>query len=223
MLAELHAHSSYSSDGTASPQEIVERARQLGLNAVAITDHDELEGSRRAQALSVEGIQVIPGVEITSQEGHILCLGSTDLPDGVVGHFLRPESLRPAAEVVDAIHAAGAIAVAAHPYDRFRDGVGDLIFEIPFDAMEVLNGHTIMNKKNPSRQAEAAGLTRVGGSDAHQLHEVGNIVVEYDGDPLEAIRSDDVRLINPGKLKVLSGFARSGVLQYYFKLKTPKS
>jgi len=70
-VADLHIHSIYS-DGTLTPAEIVQEAALAGLEAIAITDHDSVSGVKAAiQAGSEEGIEVIPGVELsTMHEGH---------------------------------------------------------------------------------------------------------------------------------------------------------
>ncbi|MCQ2560126.1 MAG: PHP domain-containing protein [Clostridia bacterium] len=76
MTADLHIHTDYS-DGKNTPQEIVEMAVQMGLQAVAITDHESLEGIGEAQAVGQKlGLEIVPGVEISTIWGaaniHIL-------------------------------------------------------------------------------------------------------------------------------------------------------
>ena len=75
-FADLHLHTRYS-DGTFTPRELVEHAHKLGFTAIAVTDHDTLDAIPEALAAGQElGIEVIPGVEITSridtQELHML-------------------------------------------------------------------------------------------------------------------------------------------------------
>lgn len=65
MAVDLHSHSTYS-DGSDTPAELVSRARELGLTAVALTDHDTLEGVEEATA-AADGIEVIPGTELSLQ------------------------------------------------------------------------------------------------------------------------------------------------------------
>jgi len=73
---DLHIHT-YFSDGTFSPKEVVEKAAELGLSAIAITDHDCVEGiSAALEAGKIYGIEVVPGVELTSEA------------DGAEVHFL---------------------------------------------------------------------------------------------------------------------------------------
>jgi len=71
MFADLHLHTSFS-DGTYSPEEVVDHARRHGLNAIALTDHDTVEGCLRAEAASRSaGIEFLAGTELTAeQDGH---------------------------------------------------------------------------------------------------------------------------------------------------------
>jgi predicted metal-dependent phosphoesterase TrpH len=79
---DLHAHT-YFSDGLLSPEELVERAIQRQLAAIAITDHDSVEGLPRARAAAGAQLEVVPGIEISSaaeeQDLHIL------------GYYLDPD------------------------------------------------------------------------------------------------------------------------------------
>jgi hypothetical protein len=75
-FADLHLHTRYS-DGVFTPRELVQQAAQLGFAAIAVTDHDTLEAIPEAlEAGKESGVEVIPGVEITSRTGtqelHIL-------------------------------------------------------------------------------------------------------------------------------------------------------
>lgn len=71
MAADLHLHSHFS-DGTYSPEEIVGHARRLGLRAIALTDHDTVEGcGRAATACAREGLEFLSGAELTAElDGH---------------------------------------------------------------------------------------------------------------------------------------------------------
>jgi hypothetical protein len=80
--ADLHLHTTCS-DGSYTPAQLVELARRCGLAAIAITDHDTLEGIPEAQAASENTLEVVPGIELTA------CLQSRLLH--VLGYFFRPD------------------------------------------------------------------------------------------------------------------------------------
>lgn len=68
-VADLHVHT-YLSDGTFSPQQVLESAYKLGLSCIGITDHDSIDGIEPAMELAASyGIEVIPGVELTAEAG----------------------------------------------------------------------------------------------------------------------------------------------------------
>jgi predicted metal-dependent phosphoesterase TrpH len=74
-LADLHMHTIYSYDGTATVPAVLRRAHEIGLDVIAITDHDEIAGSLRALELAPHyGVEVIPGLEVTTAEGDLLAL-----------------------------------------------------------------------------------------------------------------------------------------------------
>jgi len=180
---DIHIHSNYS-DGANSVGEIVKHAKKIGLDGIAITDHNEIEGSLRAMEFDSAELGVIPGIEVSSKEGHIVGLGVEE----VVYSDLSAE------ETVKRIHELGGLAIAVHPYDRIRQGVGDLIYELDFDAVEIYNGHTMSVTKCPEDVMGGLKIPAVCGSDAHCLDEIGMAVIKVNGDPLEAIRNGDVKI-----------------------------
>lgn len=215
----MHVHTNVV-DGRYSPRQVVEHAKKTGLNGIAIVDHDEVRGNLEARKYAGEDFTIIPGIEFSTTAGHILCFGSTDIPKRYLGLTFKKEKFPSPQEVIEVIHERGAIAVAAHPFDRIRGSFGDLIYSLPFDAIEVVNGHTLLNTRDPKAVADELGLTKVGGSDAHSLHEIGNITLEFDGDDvIEAIRKNTVKINAVGKISLFSGFLKSGILKSYFGLK----
>jgi len=180
--ADLHMHTS-ASDGWPSPQQLVDHARRLSLDAIAVTDHDTIEGALRASALAAAQtrLQVIVGEEVSSLDGHIL------------GLFLErriPPGLS-AAATVHAIHEQGGLAVAAHPFWRTQrrtrsgvvHGVGWLAAELAFDAIEVENGTPgfyVFNQM-AHRLSDGLGSAETGSSDAHILDAVGRAYTEFYG------------------------------------------
>ena len=108
-VAELHCHTT-ASDGTVSPEHLVEIAEHVGLDVLAVTDHDTMTGALRARdyALRVGArVEVVVGMEVTTRR-----------QDHIVGLFLErpPEIFRSVDDTVDAIHAQGGLAIVAHPF-----------------------------------------------------------------------------------------------------------
>ena len=171
---DLHTHSFFSGDGVSTPEEMIAGARRKGLHGLALTDHNTCagidymlrKGLMRPDGRPVNGFLVIPGVEVSTADGHLLCLGVT-LPD-MKG--------APAAEVCKAIHERGGLAIPPHPYDYFRSGIRESVLKtLPVDAVEVFNAATTFHSCNRKafRYAEATGLPMTAGSDAHHENAVG--------------------------------------------------
>jgi hypothetical protein len=103
---DLHLHTYYS-DGRASPQELVEHAASLGMQTIAITDHDNARGSREARQFAEQlGINLIPAVELTCRwDASQAPPGKSDID--VLGYFLdleRPEFLAFEVQILDDFH-----------------------------------------------------------------------------------------------------------------------
>jgi len=192
MKFDMHIHSTYSRDASASPRDILDHAKRIGLDGIAITDHNAIDGSLEARALSKEfGLTVVRGVEISAQEGHVLAYGMGELvPKGL-----------PMAETTERIRAAGGIAVAAHP-KRFPSGVGlELARAGKFDAIEVLNGGSSRRgNRLAKRVADDLKCPVTAGSDAHELDQVGKAYTVVDGASSEdgVIASISKGLSSPG-------------------------
>jgi predicted metal-dependent phosphoesterase TrpH len=188
--ADLHMHTT-ASDGWPEPHQLVDQARRIGLDVIAVTDHDTIEGALRAAdyASRRTGVHVIVGEEVSSRNGHI------------VGLFLE-KRIRPgmsAAATVHAIHEQGGLAVAVHPFWRTQrrtpsgrvHGVGWLAAELDFDAIEVENatpGFYVFNQL-ARRLNMGLGAADVGGSDAHIVDAIGRAYTEFAGKTPKALRT----------------------------------
>lgn len=157
-------HSNYSKDSLITPKDLVYYAKKRGLNAVAVTDHNQIEGSLKIAKEA--DFLVIPGMEVSSGDGHIVALNL---------HELIPRGLS-AAETVDRIHGAGGIAVAVHPYAWFKGSLAGAVEEAKFDAVETLNASAFpfgRNRRKATEVAQKRGLPQVGGTDAHYGPTIG--------------------------------------------------
>ncbi|KAB2642391.1 MAG: PHP domain-containing protein [Verrucomicrobia bacterium] len=172
---DLHCHSWFSGDGVSSPEAMIAAARAKGLHGLALTDHNTSDGCRhlidrglaREDGQPVDGFLVIPGNEVSTAEGHLLCLG-TLLPGNLKG--------RPAAEVCKLVHELGGLAIPAHPYDLFRAGIRAAVLDtLEIDGLEVFNAASTLKRYNEQALAYAAArkLPMTAGSDAHHESAVG--------------------------------------------------
>ncbi len=195
-LADLHIHTIYSYDGTATIRGVLQHAREVELNVIAITDHDEIKGSLRAFDLGPQfGIEVIPGIEVTTTEGDLLALFVT-------------EKIKPGLSLLETIMnvgEAGGVCIAPHPMARGL-GMKSLSSSAIVQALlhpeasrillgiETYNASALDRESNLQAQAladEFPGLARVGNSDAHILQSIGLGATEFLGytaaDLLEAL------------------------------------
>ncbi|HKJ58925.1 MAG TPA: PHP domain-containing protein [Halobacteriales archaeon] len=178
LSAELHCHSALSHDGRDPVERILEQAAAVGLDVLAVTDHDAIEASLEAVERAPEyGLIGVPALEVTSREGHILALGVREVvPAGL-----------PYGETLDRIRALGGIAVIPHPFQKSRSGVGVNISDAELaeaDAIEVYNSRLLTGRGNrrARRFAEAHGMPMIAGSDAHIAEMVGQAVTLVDPD-----------------------------------------
>jgi len=161
---DMHVHTHYSyKDGINSPEQMIRAAERRGLDGIAITDHDNLEGAFEAQSVKT-GLLIIIGCEISSTEGHILAYGIEE----------SIEKGLSAMDTIEQIHGQGGIAVAAHPFDHRRSAVGDLVYKLPFDGVEALNGHFVNDKGRTKEICEKNSFNMVAGTDAHMAKEIGS-------------------------------------------------
>jgi predicted metal-dependent phosphoesterase TrpH len=182
---DLHVHTRYSYDASITPKELVTHAKKRGLDGVAITDHNTVAGLREFS--KVEGLLIVPGVEIKAKQGHVLALN--------INSFVRAGLSF--AETVDKIHDEGGLAIIAHPTAFFK-GISNKQLDQNFDAIEVINSSAIPFAYSVRRNLEIAAtlkLPQTAGSDAHQASEVG---MAYTGVEAEKSVEDVVGAIKKG-------------------------
>ncbi len=170
MKIDTHIHSQYSKDSITPLKDIIKYSQNIGLNAIAITDHDEIEGTWQIRKLEHEGLLLIPGEEVSSTKGHIVALGITD--------YIKP--LQTPAETIDQIHDNAGIAISAHPYCYYRSGLGDIVRKLDVDAMETKNSRFILGVSNylAKQVSQKNNIPEIGASDAHFTKGIGRCYTE---------------------------------------------
>lgn len=160
---DLHIHSERSPDGCMSLEEIVARARAAGLNGAAVCDHD-----RTLEDIpDLPNFLLIPGVEVSTEYGHLL------------GLFVRePVKTRVFSQAVEEIHRQGGLAVLAHPFEHARAPQRIAPIAPLLDGVEVWNSRAERKIRDANALAESFaaehGLRRFAGSDAHTPQEIGH-------------------------------------------------
>lgn len=190
--ADLHIHSNYSNDATASVTAILDYvANQTDLRVIAITDHDTIEGALEARQIAgAYGIEVIVGEEVSTAEGHMLAL--------FIEEELPPH--RPAAETIAAVHAQGGLCIPAHPYGWRVPSMGSARLhercigpncEWPIDAIETFNASLWLPQNNRQAGAIARELNipGCGGSDSHHLPTIGLGYTRFPGHTAADLRA----------------------------------
>ena len=174
----MHTH--FSPDSEVSPERMAARCEEVGLDCIAVTDHNTIEGALAVQRIAP--FLVIVGEEVRSSGGEI------------TGLFLKepvPRGLSPT-ETARKIKGQGGLVSIPHPFDRFRRGVitqRALDEVLPYiDIVEAFNSRN--NLSSDDRKAEEFarehGLLTSGVSDAHTTMELGRTYVEmpeFDGTP----------------------------------------
>jgi len=186
---DLHVHTFYSYDSLITPKELVFYAKKRGLDGVAITDHDRIDGALRIAKET--DFLIIPGIEISSLDGHII---------GLNLHKPVPPKLG-VDETLDRIHEAGGIAIACHPIVFFKESLKGHISP-RFDAIEVINSSAFpfnYSVKRSQKLASRLGIARVAGSDAHYGPEIGYAytLVNAESEVNEIVRAMSKGLCSP--------------------------
>lgn len=196
MKLDPHIHSCYSGDAKSPLKDIIKRSKSIGLDMIAISDHNTVKGSKIAIELSknMNDLLIIPSIEISSGEGHILGFGVESL----IRKGLSPE------ETVEKIHEENGIAIIPHPFSSYRNGLffnnketmNNLIRLI--EGVEVKNARYIIGYSNykSKKLADKHDLAKIGSSDSHFIEAIGNFYTEIDvdneanvDDVIEAIKS----------------------------------
>ena len=187
MLIDIHTHTyPTSDDSTLSPEELISRAKAIGLDGLCLTDHDGFWNPADVEKLGKDNdFLVIPGCEVTTEEGHLLVYGLNEYLFG----------MHKSAFVKDLVDEAGGAIVVAHPYRRvYREtapqdeisysemiarGLRNDVFNI-VDAIEIKNGRgTDKENEFSGNLANKLNMPGTGASDAHKLSDIGTFATEF--------------------------------------------
>lgn len=165
MKVDLHVHTKYSGHSLLGVEKVARIAKERNLDAVAITDHNEVKGAIELSKI----FPTIVGEEISCNEGD------------VIGLFLSEKIGRgQALEVMDKIRAQGGLVVIPHPFDELRRGIADEDVCAKADMIEVFNSRVTRARDNIKAVAfsNLKGIPAVVGSDAHTSLEIGRSWME---------------------------------------------
>lgn len=174
LKCDLHVHTNASRDGESSLEDVINAAKSAGLDAIAITDHDTVDGSVEALERGDSDLLIIPGIEVSTKQGHLLVLGT---------FTVFPPNEDVSKTIADA-KSEGAVTVVPHPFHRWRHGVGlkKRYALKEADAIEGLNSRYIIGTANQKavKKAKKYGKPMTAGSDAHNARFVGFGVTEIE-------------------------------------------
>lgn len=186
--ADLHLHTT-ASDGLMSWRRLLDHVEErTSLDVIAITDHDETcagQAAREHAARYGYRVQVVPGVEVTTRHGHLLCLFVDE----------RPPAFRSVAETAEWVLGRGGLCVAPHPFTRIVHSLGQAVLQEAVQAglvagIEVLNPSPAGrgSHRRAGQFARQHPVAAVGASDAHWPRIVGMAHTRFPGRSPEDLR-----------------------------------
>jgi len=191
---DLHVHTRFSKDSQAPITSVVKHCEKAGLDVVAITDHNNIQGALEVRRAA--SFQVIIGEEIKSIAGDIIGLFlQEEIPGGL-----------PAAETAQLIKDQGGLVVAPHPFCRLRPtalGLSSLLEILPLvDIIEGFNSHTVMPGDNDRGEkfARKQSLPMVASSDSHSALELGRTFTEVPEEEIDGTPEGLLRAVKLGRM-----------------------
>lgn len=177
MKIDMHVHSYYSWDGVSSPKKILEKAKQKGIDGIAITEHNNIDSYEEFKKIADSlNMFVIKAEEVKTKQGDVLA------------YFINSkiEKGKDAKETIREIREQGGISVIAHPF-HFKEYFKDDISKYDVDGIEVFNSRIPFKKNNKSALefAEKNNKKMFAGSDCHISNGVGDAYVEVDANTIE--------------------------------------
>ena len=209
MLIDIHTHTYPTSDDSKlTPEDLIAEAKKVGLDGICITDHDGFWDPRDIEKIGADNdFLVLPGCEVTTEEGHLLVYG---LEEYIFG-------MHKSAFVKELVAESQGAIVVAHPYRRLyrasdfhtshtykhllKKTSAEPVFE-NVTAVEIRNGRGSSKENNFSeRLALELGLPGTGASDAHQMSDVGTFATLFE-DKISGLR-DLILALTTGKYRAV--------------------
>lgn len=194
MLFDLHVHTEISECSRLKISDILNHAKDKGLDGVCITDHQtmDIRHYNIREGFQKDGLLIIFGMEYETVDGDFL----------IFGPFENIRIDLPAKELLKFVKKAGGVAVAAHPFRRGRSVSEYIVREKHCKIIETMNGRN-SNKDNKKTDIwlKTYDLKSVGGSDAHTLEELGKVKIDIKGKIIDrnsfidALKNNPVRLV----------------------------
>ncbi len=208
---DLHLHTrTYSDCSFIEPKDLIQKAAQVGLQGIALTEHgmrwpeDKFGELKKLAAPS--GLILLNGQEILTRNSR----GRMEGEFLVLGMKISLTSNYTAKELVERVHGEGGILIAAHPYKLSRGGrlkyygAGDGVYELGLDALELYHPDHGEEAVRKCRKAmEDLGLPGTGGSDAHKIFQVGCCVTLFENEIFS--EEDFIREIHKGNVRAEKG------------------
>ena len=176
--ADLHVHTCYSVDCLTRPDQIARRCLEIGIDCVAVADHNTIAGALKLKEFAA--LKVIVAEEISTPAGEIMGLFlNEEIPAGL-----------PAQQTISRIHSQGGLVALPHPFGRSLFWIGNRLTSAEIlsqvDIIEAFNSRTPFSSGNAkaAKLARNSGKPASAGSDAHTLSEIGRAYVEmpdFDG------------------------------------------
>jgi predicted metal-dependent phosphoesterase TrpH len=212
---DLHVHSYYSKCSIIKPVDILKRAKEKGLNGIAITDHDTLKAYPILKKLNKDkDFEIIPGEEIHTNHGHLL------------GLYLTKEIVsRDLFEAIDEIHAQGGIVIVPHPFTvafhSFTYPLSKLKSKI--DAVEAFNSRNFQHYNNIAKtEISRLGFSQVGSSDAHIPQDIGNGYTLFIGDLRTALKNKKTQIGGTTKYAIVSNLSATLNSRIIYYIRGPR-
>ncbi|MCX8175925.1 MAG: PHP domain-containing protein [Candidatus Bathyarchaeota archaeon] len=207
---DTHVHTIFSGDSLVTVEGALYVSKIKGLDCICITDHDTVKVTEKFSRECLKNdVIVIPGIEVTTKEGHLVGLGVTQP--------VKPKLS--AVETAEKIREAGGLVVIPHPENSFKHSLKldkDILFEVKPNAIEALTVVQTLVKPSLNKLIKTLNVPIIAGSDSHIPHTLGSVytIVEVKEKSVE----DILNAIRQGKILPVINLNPLLNFQFFVKL-----